>query len=56
MLLAMEPAIVYSGMRMPYVLRGLGLSIGDSVKIMDGETFAACERLDDNTDLRGGGT
>ena len=55
MLLAMEPAIVYSGMRMPYVLRGLGLSDGDKVKIMDGETFAACERLDDNTDLRGGG-
>lgn len=54
MLLAMEPPLVYSGMQMPYVLRGLGLSPEDKIKIMDGETFAACEIEGDESDVRGG--
>jgi len=56
LLLAMEPPLVYSGMRMPYVLRGLGLSPGDQIKIMDGETYSACQRNDDVSDIRGGRT
>ena len=60
MLLAVEPTLVYSGMRMPFIFRGLGLLPGDKIKVVNGETFAACESLDesldDASDIRGGKT